>query len=133
MISKTVTYTDYNGDVVTEKFYFHLSKADLTRREISEDGGFSERLKLIAQNPKAKDIVEVLDDILVHSYGVKSEDGKTFRRLKEPEAFMYHPAYDSIFMELVNDADKFMAFMKGILPADLAAEAEKQITDIPKP
>ena len=35
MISKTVTYKDWNGMDRTETFYFHFSQAELMEMEIS--------------------------------------------------------------------------------------------------
>ena len=33
MLKKSITYEDYNGEMATEDFFFHLSKAELVEIE----------------------------------------------------------------------------------------------------
>lgn len=137
MLKKTVSYTDFNGVQHTEDFYFHLSKAELTNNELSEDSISALLRSMVGtpENPKNPEdiepaaVINILEKILIMGYGIKSEDGMFFRRLKNPEDFKYHPAYDEIFMELMSDPDKYSAFIKGILPADVEAEAEKRLSE----
>lgn len=35
MLEKVITYTDYDGNERKEKFYFNLTKAELTEMELS--------------------------------------------------------------------------------------------------
>lgn len=41
MYKKTITYTDYNGVERKEDFYFNLNRAELTKLELSKDGGYA--------------------------------------------------------------------------------------------
>ena len=47
MIKKTITYTDYNGNQRTESFWFNLTKAEVTRMEMSVRGGMAEMIDRI--------------------------------------------------------------------------------------
>ena len=52
MLSKTVTYVDYNGNERTETFNFNLTKAEMTEMELGVTGGLTTMLDNIV---KAKD------------------------------------------------------------------------------
>jgi hypothetical protein len=61
--------------------------------------------------------MQVIDELIEKSYGVKSLDGKRFEKSEDiTRAFKQTPAYDELFMELVTDADKAANFVNGILP-----------------
>jgi len=128
MLSKTITYTDYNGVERTETFYFNLSKSELTRWAMSVEGGLHERLQRIID---AKDNVAVMkefDNIIAKSYGVKSDDGRRFEKSKKiTEEFMQTPAYDQLYMDLITGGtDVMSAFINGIVPMDLVKEADAE-------
>lgn len=128
MLKKTVTYVDFNGDEVTEDLYFHLSKAEIVALELSEKGGLSEQLKRIVAAEDGKAIISEFKNILLSSYGKRSEDGKRFIKNQAiREEFESSEAYSTIFMELVMDAGVAAQFVKGIVPTDLAEEAAKVV------
>ena len=58
MITKTITYTDYNGVERTEDFMFNLSKAEFAEMELSVNGGFSAYLEKIANAKRQVDARE---------------------------------------------------------------------------
>lgn len=120
MLKKTVTYTDYNGVERTEDFYFNLSKAEVAEMELSVDGGLSQMLENIVAAKDNRQIITMFKDIVIKSYGEKSQDGKRFIKNKEiAEAFSQTEAYSEIFMELALDEKAAVAFVNGILPANL--------------
>ncbi len=125
MLKKTVTYEDLNGNTVIEDFYFNLSKAELLEMELSEKNGYSDMLKsIIAANDNAA-LVRIFKQLLLSAYGVKSDDGKRFIKSQElREAFEQSPAYSDMFMELATNEQVALAFMKGLVPADIAAEIQ---------
>ena len=47
MIKKTITYSDFNGNERTEDFYFNLTKAEITKMELSTKGGLAEMIQRI--------------------------------------------------------------------------------------
>lgn len=121
MIKKTITYTDFNGGERTEDFYFHLTKAEITKMEMSVNGGMAERIQRIVSAQDQPAIIEVFEDLIKKSYGVKTPDGRGFVKRKEDlEAFMATEAYSQLFMELATDSDAASKFVNGIIPADLS-------------
>ncbi len=117
MLRKTVTYTDYDGNVRTEDFFFNLNKAEVTEMELSVDGGMEKMLKKIIDSRDGKRIIEVFKDIVLRAYGEKSPDGRRFIKSPEmQEAFSQTEAYVNIFMELATDAKAASDFVSGILP-----------------
>lgn len=121
MIKKTITYTNYNGDTVTEDFWFNLSKAELTKMELGVHGGFSEMMNRIIASRDIPSMTEVYDDFIRKSYGVKSMDGKRFIKSKElTEEFCQTEAYSELFMEFIGDTKKAIEFVNGVIPKDLS-------------
>lgn len=124
MLSKTLTYTNYSGVEVTETFYFNLTKAELTLWEASEDGGVSSRLKRMVDSKDGKTIMATFYDVMMRSYGEKSDDGRRF--IKSPElskAFSETVAFDIIFSEMMADPEKALDFVQKVLPPDLQNNA----------
>lgn len=129
MLKKTVSYVDYNGEPQTEDFYFHLNKAELIKMETNDkSGSFLTRLQEIIKAPTAKDAFELIEELAMKAYGIKSPDGKRFIKTEEVrEEFMQTEAYSEFFMSLVADANLAAEFLNGLLPADLLAQAEEQM------
>ncbi|MCM1524226.1 MAG: hypothetical protein NC120_07175 [Ruminococcus sp.] len=119
MLKKTISYTDYDGNPRTEDFYFNLSKAEIARMELSAagTGGLEKTLQHMVDSKDGKRIAESVERLILDSYGEKSVDGKRFIKSKElSEAFYQTEAYSELFMELVLDAEKAAAFVRGIVP-----------------
>jgi hypothetical protein len=141
MLKKEIAFEDLNGDLVNEIHYFHLSKAELVRMEMSETGGLSKHLEEVVASNDGKKIIETFEKLVLDAYGQKSEDGRTF--IKNPELraqFAASEAYSAIFMELVTDAGKAAEFVNGIVPRGLEQDVAKlgkleglpQVLDAPK-
>lgn len=130
MLKKTITYTDYNGVERTEDFYFNLSKAEIAEMELSVDGGYAEMIQKIISAQDTPTLVRIFKELVLKSYGEKSLDGKRFMKSDEiATAFTQTEAYSEIFMELATNADAAAAFVKGVIPKDMADEAAKQKTN----
>lgn len=134
MLKKTITYVDFNGDEVSEDFFFHLSKAELVELELSHEGGLTEQLKRIVEAEDGKAIVAEFKNIILGSYGERSPDGKRFIKNQTiRDEFESTEAYSTLFMELVTDAEKAAEFVQGIIPKDLSEEAARMIAPVPEP
>lgn len=126
MLKKTITYKDLDGNEVTDDFYFHISKSELVKLQVSAGEGFRDYLMNVVKSGDGGKIIEEFERILRLAYGVRSEDGRSF--LKPPgafEAFQGTDAYDQLFMQLVTDAKASAEFVNGIVPSELAVEAAK--------
>lgn len=125
MIKKTITYNDYNGTERTEDFYFNLSKAEVMEMEMSTTGGLAELITRIVAAQDQPAIIKIFKDLILKAYGIKSPDGKRFEKSDEISiAFSQTEAYSQLFMELATDADAASKFVNGIVPADIAKQAQ---------
>ena len=74
--------------------------------------------------------MDVFKEIILTAYGEKSEDGRAFIKKKNgvklADEFEQTMAFDALFTELITNPDKASAFVNGIMPKDLMAEANKQ-------
>jgi hypothetical protein len=126
MFTKKITYTDYNGVTRTEDFMFNLTKAELMEKQMSIAGGLDTVLRQIIDSNDQTKITEAFKQIILKSYGEKSEDGKHFIKVRNgvplSEAFSQTEAYSELFMELSTDAEKAAEFVNHIIPASLATE-----------
>lgn len=126
MLKKSITFEDYNGNQVTEDFFFNFSKAELIEMEMIEQGGLTKLLQKIIDEQDGSKIIEMFKRIILQSVGRKSEDGRRFIKSDEiRREFEQTDAYSTLFMELATDAKAASDFMNGVIPASLAAEVEK--------
>lgn len=134
MYVKKIKYTDYNGDEREEKFYFNLNETELTKLQWSVKGGFRAMLEKIIDTQETTKVMPLLEEIITMSYGEKSVDGRRFIKkhdgVRLGEEFLETEAYNKLFVELLNDANKLAEFVNGIvdLPADkqISVEDAKQ-------
>ena len=128
MLVKKIKYTDYNGEEREEKFYFNLNKAELLEMELSTNGGYENYINRLINTRDQAEIVRVFKNLILKSYGVKSDDGNRFIKSQElTDAFTQTEAYSELFTELATDAEKATEFVNGIIPPALAAEAKKEM------
>lgn len=133
MFKKTITYEDYNGVKRTEDFYFNLTKAELMEMELATTGGMKNMLERIMNTQDTKQIVEVFKDIILRSYGQKSDDGRRFIKSKElRDEFAQTDAYSELFMELATNDKAATQFVNSIIPASLAAEVATKQAQLPQ-
>lgn len=120
MIKKTTTYVDYNGVERTEDNFFNLSKAEIMEMEMSTPGGLAEKITRLTNEKDVPAIFKIFKDLILKSYGKKSDDGRRF--IKSPELaaeFEQTEAYSMILTELATDAEAAAAFVNGIVPANM--------------
>jgi hypothetical protein len=61
--------------------------------------------------------MDLFQDIILKSYGVKSADGRTFQKSEAiSQEFMWTNAFDKLFVELSTNADAAAAFINAIVP-----------------
>lgn len=120
MYKKIVKYTDFNGIAREEEILFFLSKTDITKMNVRYEGGLQEKFQKIMNKLNVKELIAVVEDIILSAYGEKSDDGTKFiKNEKLKEGFACSIAYDEIFQDLISDPDKLADFIKKILPQDI--------------
>lgn len=116
MYRKVIESEDFNGNKRKDTIYFNLSKAELMEMELSTQAGVEEKLKMLIATKDNAQIVQTYKDLILRSYGIKSEDGSRFIKTKElRESFEQSAAYSEFFMELLSSPEEQARFMKGVI------------------
>lgn len=125
MLTKAITYTDYNGNKKTKNFYFNLTKTELAKMELLNKAGMEETIKAMINEDDREKIVGLFESIVLGAIGEKSADGEHFVKNDQIRSdFVNHPAYDVLFMELISDSKSMANFINAIVPVDVS-EASK--------
>lgn len=129
MLRKIIKYTDYNDNTRTQEFFFYLSKKDIQKLNARYEGGIQGRFNIIMNKLDNRLLLETVEDLILSSYGEKSEDGAKFVKNEKVRAdFESSAAYEELFDELTtgdNAADKFSDFLRKILPNEVQAQIAK--------
>lgn len=126
MYSEIVTYTDYNGVDRKEEFLFNLTKAELLEMEMGIVGGFNAAVQRAIDAQDQPTLIATFKDLLLKSVGVKSADGRRFIKNDDVRNdFKETEAYSILFMKYATDAEAAAKFINGIVPKDLAQEAQQ--------
>lgn len=116
MLKHTVTYTDFNGDEVTEDLYFHLSIPEIAKLEAKFGKELVTYAKELAKKEDANGMIEFLEEMVLGAYGEKTKDGRSFH--KDPQArkdFEYSQAYAELFKQLILDQEFGQKFGEGLV------------------
>jgi len=131
MLTREISYTDFNGEKVTEKFYFNISKPELVEMEVEYKEGLGQKIQNIIDAKDYRQLIKMFKEIILTAYGQKSEDGRRFIKNDTlREEFVQMAAYHVLFMELASDADAAAEFLKGVLPKDMTGEMDKALAEV---
>ena len=138
MIKMNVSAETFDGDMVTETLWFHMNKVDLIELQQSEPGGFTDTLQaFMSRKPEdwtMSDKVKLVDffrTMVDKAYGVRSSDGKRFRKSPEILAdFKDSIFYDEFVLSLLEDEEKSIKFFNGVMPKSLIEQAKKERPDV---
>lgn len=126
MLKKTITYTNYFGNEVTNDYYFNLTTNDM----IEYTSGPKKTILDAVQKGSASDtdLVEALRDFILAAYGKVSMDGDRFEKSEESKNnFAQSAAFEALFMELAQNGDKLNEFMAGVLPKEMRVKYEVEL------
>lgn len=126
MYKITKKYEDFNGVMKEEDFYFNLSKADLLKMELSEEGGMDKRLDRLVKTNDMKEAIKVFEGLLLMSYGVKTDDGRFVKSDEARQKFISSAAYSEIYFELATNPEEAQKFVEGVIP-------KMDVSSIPAP
>lgn len=131
MLKKTIKYTDFNGSVREEDFFFNLSKAEIMDMEMGAAGGLAEMIATLVKSQNMSEIIRIFREIIIKSAGEKSVDGKRFIKTDASGRsiglnFSETEAFTELYMELIGDSKKAADFVNAIIPADLEVDEAKQ-------
>ena len=116
MLKKVVKYTDFDGNERSDTLYFNLTDVEVARLEVSFPGGLEKYVNNLNAEDRPDEVLDLFETVLKMSYGEKSEDGRYFRKPEEKtNDFMDSAAYNSIFFELLSDADVAANFFSAVV------------------
>lgn len=128
MIKKSIKYTDYNGVERTEDAYFNLTKTELEEMNLSHHGTYAEQLQAIVDAKDVPTVMALFKAIILKAYGIKSEDGRFFRKSEAiSKDFEDSPMYDTLMMELLQSENAAADLFLGMIPSDMQEAAKKEI------
>lgn len=135
MIKKTLTFTNFLGEKETESFYFNMSEGELIKLQLSaidqKTESFQDKLEKIAKGLQGRELVNVIDDLVLGSYGEKTSDGKRFvKNAQLRENFTSSNAYSALITELFTDAGKLAEFVNGVVPQDLISSSKEKAREM---
>lgn len=132
MLKRGITYEDFNGETVTDIFYFNISKPELIEMEVEYAEGFGSWIKKIIDAKDHKTLLYQFKKLVLLAYGEKSEDGKRFIKNDQlREEFSQTAAYQSLFIELATNDNAASTFLIGALPKDMTGALEKSLETTP--
>lgn len=120
MLTREITYEDFDGNVHTERFYFNLTKTEAVELEASFDGGYAAMAQRMVDDNDGAAILREVKNLILMAYGEKSADGKRFIKTEQMrQEFADSAAFDALFTEMATNDVAAAEFMIGILPKDL--------------
>lgn len=134
MIKKTITYTNYNGEEISEPFYFNLSVPELLEMDAESPQGLIEQLQGMLEKKDEAAAFQWYKNFISKAYGEKSPDGKYFDKSEElSRRFLQSAAYEQLFRELVYGGIKeFEVFLTGILPKEAQQAMDQDKPQLPR-
>lgn len=117
MLKQKVKYEDFDGNIQDETLYFNLSRMELVA--LQGRYGKEDMAKYIDKLIEDKDLekmYELLNDIVLTAYGVRSEDGKRFIKNEQiREEFVQSLAYEALIEDFHDETRKVLEnFVTGI-------------------
>ena len=133
MLKRNITYEDFDGNTVTEVFYFNLTKTEIIDLQLGYEGGLEEFITKIVKAEDLKALITEFKRLVLLSYGERTEDGKRFvKNDRIREEFSQTAAFDSLFMELATNDSAAADFVTGIIPRDMAQNVNKaEVVNLP--
>lgn len=119
MITREITYTDYNGDEQTEKYYFDLTIPEMLELSFSSAGDIQSTLERLSNSRKVGEIFNIIQTLIFKSVGVKSDDGKRFVKNEEVlNDFKQSRGYEAFLMKMMQDTKYASKFIEQLIPQD---------------
>jgi hypothetical protein len=130
MVPKDITFTDVDGETVTEKYYFSVDEEDAADLEVIHQaiatGDPDTHLRKIFSGENTRALLDLWRELLM--VAVAKREGKLL--VKDPEVkrhFRYGGAYKKLFSEIVASEDAGAAFFMEILPGHVVQQAKEQV------
>lgn len=135
MITKTITFEDFDGNQITKKFAFHLTRADFLEIQAIV-GDLQGEMQKAQEASDAVRLIDIIRTITRIAYGEKTVDdrfvkfGKDGHRLGDD--FVVSEAYSELLSEFMNNENALGEFVKGVLPISVIKQLETVVAEKPE-
>lgn len=121
-----MTFTDFNGNPREIDLYFNLTEAEVTKMQIASNFGLQHDLEEATKNEDNQKLLDFMEYLVHHAYGIKSADGMTFEKSDEiMRRFENSAYYSDLYMSLFQEEGAVGArFITALLPPELVRKAE---------
>lgn len=125
MVTRTVNYTDLDGNEINQTLMFNINKMDKIRflnthphlQEQAEN--LDKRVKEAKTDEERsavlEEVISIIEDIVKFSYGVR-QGNKFLRAPDVVEAFMDSEAFDEFVAGMLLDYNEFLGFVRELFP-----------------
>lgn len=118
MIKEDIKYVDFNGNEQVETAYFNMNRLEASRIQARIGGDIQSYVKKLVDSKDVDKMLNFMDELILDSYGQRSEDGKRFIKNAElKKQFSESAAYATFFEGLLNDPKKAEVFGNGVASA----------------
>lgn len=125
MVTKQLTYENFDGEKVTETAYFNLSRGELVKLDAVLPGGLETYMRGIVTRKQAGELVRMMDKIIATAYGIKNDEGLFIKPADRTLAFMASDAYYALIEDLYTKDGEIERFIQGIMPKTPEDHKEK--------
>lgn len=121
MYKKRITFKNYNGEEISEDYYFNINKAEMLELEAQYKDGLKAYLETLLKKEDTKSIFAFVKLLILMSVGKKSDDGRLF--IKNDEIlndFQYSDAFPTLLYDLFADEtlESIKTFFTHVIPSE---------------
>ena len=129
MLKKTIEYTNYNDEKKSKDYFFNLKKSELADLQYKTPKGFIHYIETITEAQDTVALWNAFREIVLLSYGVKSDDGERFMKSDQlRKEFEETEAFSELIVELITVDGAAADFINQVMPQDLV-NADKAKTE----
>lgn len=125
MYKQTVTYTNFEDETVTQTFFFNLTSAEVTDLLATDSSFYGDFQMLQSKYRDIKTIAKFVKALILSAYGERTDNGGFRKNAEIKETFGASEAYSEIYMMLIQDPEKLMAFFKAVIPKEYRERVSK--------
>lgn len=119
MITKEITYTNFDGEQITETLHFNLNKFEVIEIGMQYPNGIEKALKDMVETNDFKSLFDFIKKFIVTSYGIVGYDEgkkKFYKSESITSNFERSEAFSEFFVGLLQNQEEAIAFINNIIP-----------------